>query len=101
MYGKRPQVPSSPIIPPVQLLHEVHPVSSAQQLNLRPFADGHDIDTMALVRVDIEAFSQNAANPPVRDGPMRFISSSGDWHRQYGHLKVDEIFAGLNDTQDS
>src|SRR6266567_8058203 len=89
--GKVPKSPRPQLYLRSSLLHEVHPVSSAQQLNLRPFADGHDIDTIALVRVDIEAFSQNAANPPVRDGPIVLRAVALDQarsHLRYGNDKA-------------
>jgi hypothetical protein len=47
-------------------LHEVHPVSSAQELDLRPLRMRDHVYTMTFVRLNVETFPKDAANPATR-----------------------------------
>ncbi len=93
--GKVPKSPRPQLYLQSSLLHEVHPVSSAQQLDLRPLVHRHDIDAMALARVDIEAFSQDAANPAIRNGPFVLRAIALDKAGRYVRYGNDGALRGL------
>src|SRR6266536_2024115 len=95
--GNVPMSPRPQLYPRSSLLHEVHPVSTAQHLYLRPLTDGNDVDTVAFVRVDIEAFSHDAANPAVRNGPVVLRAVALDETGCYFRYRNDRA---LRDSQE-
>ena len=87
-----PTSPHPPLYLRVGLAYDAHAVAPAKQLNLRPVAHGHDIHPMALVCSNIEALSQNTADPAIRDRPFILEPISFDeychdvGHGNYGTL---------------
>src|ERR1700722_4122960 len=72
---KVPAVPTSPsLYLRTHLAYDSHAIASAQQLNLRPLRRWDNVDAVALVRLEIEALTQDAADPSVRNRAIVFGS---------------------------
>ena len=65
---RSPHVPLSPLR--VKFSFDADAVPPAQELDLGPLLHGHHVDAMTLVRPDVEALSQDAPHPPVRNGAV-------------------------------